>query len=113
MHELSLAESVIRIIESAALTQQFSSVRTIFLEVGRLAGVEPEALQFCFGAAARDTVAQDARLEIIEVPGEGTCADCGSVHPVHSLLDACPACGAYAVQVSGGNGMRVRELDVV
>ena len=113
MHELSLAESAIEIIEEAALAQHFSHVRVIWLEVGSLAGVEPDALRFCFDAVARDTVAQEARLEIVEVPGSGTCLDCGSTHPSSSFTDACPACGSYAVRVTGGTGMRVKELDVV
>lgn len=113
MHELSLAESVIQIIEEAAVAQQFERVRVVWLEVGSMAGVEQEALRFCFDAVARDTVAQDARLEIVEVPGSGTCGDCGSDHSVTSLLDSCPACGSYAMRVTGGTGMRVKELDVV
>ena len=113
MHELSLAESAIQIIEDAARAQQFTCVRVIWLEVGSLAGVEPEALRFCFDAVARDTVAQGARLEIVDVPGAGTCSDCGSVHPVGNFLDPCPACAGYAVRVTGGTGMRVKELDVI
>jgi hydrogenase nickel incorporation protein HypA/HybF len=113
MHELSLAESVIQIIEDAAAAQGFERVRVVWLEVGSMAGVEPDALRFCFDAVARDTLAQDARLEIVEVPGSATCSDCGSVHPMTTLLDTCPVCGSYAIQVSGGTGMRVKELDVV
>lgn len=113
MHELSLVESVIQIIEDAAVTQRFTRVRVVWLEVGSMAAVEPDALRFCFDAVARNTVAQDARLEIAEVPGVGTCADCGSVHPATDLLDACPACGSYALKRIGGTGMRVKELDVV
>jgi hydrogenase nickel incorporation protein HypA/HybF len=113
MHELSLAESAIQIIEDAARAQQFKRVRVVWLEVGSLAGVEPDALRFCFEAVAEGTVAQGAQLEIVDVPGSGACADCGSVHPVSNFLDACPACGAYAVRVTGGTGMRVKELDVV
>jgi hydrogenase nickel incorporation protein HypA/HybF len=113
MHELSLAESMIQIIEEAATTQKFSKVRVIWLEVGSMACVEPDALRFCFDAVARDTVAQDARLELIIVSGTGTCADCGSVHAVNDLLDACPACASYALEITGGTGMRVKELDVL
>lgn len=113
MHELSLAESVIRIVEDAALAQRFARVRVVWLEIGSLACVEPAALRFCFEAVARDTVAEAARLEIIEVPGSGRCRACGATHPVASLLDPCPACGAHALQVTGGNGMRVKELDVI
>jgi hydrogenase nickel incorporation protein HypA/HybF len=113
MHELSLAESVIQIIEHAAITQKFERVRVVWLEVGRMAGVEKDALTFCFDVVSRNTVAQDARLEIVDVPGLGTCSDCGGVHPVNALFDACPACGSYAVQVTGGTVMRVKELDVI
>lgn len=113
MHELSLAESMIQIIEDAAVAQKFERVRVIWIEVGSMAGVEAEALRFCFDAVARDTVAQGARLEIVDVPGYGTCLECGNNHPATNLLDACPACGSFAVQVSGGTGMRVKELDVV
>jgi hydrogenase nickel incorporation protein HypA/HybF len=113
MHELSLAESALQIVEEAARTQHFTGVRVVWLEVGSLAGVEPDALRFCFEAVADGTVAQGAQLEIVAAPGSGACADCGSVHPVSGLLDACPACGGYAVRVTGGTGMRVKELDVV
>lgn len=113
MHELSLAESVIQIIEKAAVTQRFTRVRTVWLEIGRLAAVEADALRFCFDAVAGDTLAAGARLEIIEVAASGTCGDCGSVHPVNDFLDVCPACGSVAVRVEGGTGMRVKELDVV
>jgi hydrogenase nickel incorporation protein HypA/HybF len=113
MHELSLVESAIQIIEDAARAQQFKRVRVVWLEVGSLAGVEPDALRFCFDAVAEGGVAQGARLEIVDAPGSGVCADCGSVHAVNSFIDACPVCGAYAVRVTGGTGMRVKELDVV
>ncbi len=113
MHELSLAESMLELIESAAITQQFTGVRVVWLEIGCLACVEPDALRFCFDAVARDTVAQGARLEIIEVPGCGICSDCASTHPQRNLLDPCPACGSYRVEVSGGSGMRIKELDVI
>jgi hydrogenase nickel incorporation protein HypA/HybF len=113
MHELSLAESMMELICSAAVTQKFSCVRVVWLEVGCMAGVEPDALRFCFDAVARGTVAEGARLEIVEIAGSGACADCGSVHPVRGLLDCCPQCGGDAVHVSGGAGMRVKELDVL
>lgn len=113
MHELSLAEGMIRIIQEAAAAQRFSKVRTVWIEVGSMAGVEPDALRFCFDAVARDTPAEGARLEIVDVPGTGRCRECGSVHPVANLLDACPSCGGLEVEVEGGTALRVKELDVV
>ncbi|ADE12650.1 hydrogenase maturation nickel metallochaperone HypA [Sideroxydans lithotrophicus] len=112
MHEMSLAEGVLQIIEDSAKEQSFSRVKTVWLEIGQLAGVEVEAMRFCFDAVVRDSIAQDAKLEIIETPGQAWCLHCAEVVHVQALFDACPKCGSYQVQVTGGNEMRVKELDV-
>lgn len=112
MHELSLAESVREIIEQAALEQGFARVKTVRLEIGQLSCVEPEAMRFCFDAAMKSSIAEDARLEIIETPGQGRCAQCGGEARISALHDACPHCGSHAMQVVAGDAMRVKELEV-
>jgi len=112
MHEMSLAEGVLQIIEDSAKAQNFSRVKTVWLEIGQLAGVEVEAMKFCFDAVTRDSIAQDAKLEIIATPGQAWCLHCAEVVNVAVLYDACPNCGSHQIQVTGGNEMRVRELDV-
>lgn len=112
MHEMSLAEGVLQIIEDAAKTQNFSRVKTVWLEIGQLAGVEVEAMKFCFDAVTRDSIAQDAKLEIVGKPGQAWCLHCAETVQVQALYDACPKCGSHQVQVTGGNEMRVKELDV-
>ena len=112
MHEMSLAEGVLQLIEDSAKTENFSRVKTVWLEIGQLAGVDAEAMKFCFEAVVRDSIAQDARLEIIETPGQAWCLQCAETVQVQALYDACPKCGSHQVQVTGGNEMRVKELDV-
>jgi hydrogenase nickel incorporation protein HypA/HybF len=112
MHEMSLAEGVLQLIEDSAKTENFSRVKTVWLEIGQLAGVEVEAMRFCFDAVVRDSIAQDAKLEIIQTPGQAWCLHCAEVVNVQALYDACPNCGSHQVQVTGGNEMRVKELDV-
>lgn len=112
MHEMSLAEGVLQLIEDSAKTQNFSRVKTVWLEIGQLAGVEVEAMKFCFEAVVNDSIAQGAELVIIELPGQAWCLHCAEVVNVTALYDACPKCGSHQVQVTGGNEMRVKELDV-
>ena len=112
MHEMSLAEGVLQILEDAAKEQNFSKVKTVWLEIGQLAGVEPEAMRFCFDAVTRDSIAQNAQLEIIHTPGQAWCMQCSVTVEVQALYDACPKCGGHQLQVTGGNEMRVKELDV-
>ena len=71
MHEMSLAENVREIIEDAARARGFRRVRRIVLEIGELAAVETEALQFCLDVVLEGSVAAGAQLEFIDVPGEG------------------------------------------
>jgi hydrogenase nickel incorporation protein HypA/HybF len=112
MHELSLAEGVLHLIEDAARRQAFSKVTTVWLEIGQLAGVEAEAMRFCFDAVARGSVAEGAQLEIIATPGSGRCLECSASVVLSEVFDACPQCGAQPVQVTGGTEMRVKELEV-
>lgn len=112
MHEMSLAESIVQLVEDAARAEGCRKVRAVWLEIGELAAVEKEALRFCFAAVARDTVADGARLEIVVTPGSGWCSKCSSSIAVSTLYDPCPICGSYQIQLTGGGEMRVKELEV-
>ena len=48
MHELSIAESLVRIAAEHASRQGSSKVVSLDLVLGTLAGVQPDALTFCF-----------------------------------------------------------------
>jgi len=112
MHEMSLAEGIVRLIEESARKEGFSSVKLVALEIGRLSSVEPEALAFCFDAATRGSIAEGARLAIEDVPGRGVCGQCGADAEIEAIYDPCPKCGAYGLRITGGTEMRVKELEV-
>ena len=112
MHEMSLAEGVLQLLEDAALKQEFSKVTVVWLEIGALSGVEVEAMKFCFDAVTRDSIADGAKLEIITLPGTGWCMACSMAVPMMEVFGECPKCGGYQLQVTGGTEMRVKELEV-
>jgi len=112
MHEMSLCEGVLQLIEGSAAENNFSRVKSVWLEIGLFAGVEPEAMRFSFDVVTRGTLADGAKLEIIEVPADVWCFTCEKPVEIRQRFDACPACGGYQIQVSGGDEMRVKELEV-
>ena len=112
MHEMALCESILGILEEQSRTQGFSRIKTVWLEIGELSCAEPDALRFCFGAVTGDTLASDAELVIVRTPGEGWCMTCSKTVSVKQRYDACPDCGGYQVEVTAGEDMRIKELEV-
>jgi hydrogenase nickel incorporation protein HypA/HybF len=112
MHEVSLAEGILRIVEDAARRHGAHRVQAVTLEIGALAHVEPRALVFCFDAVARGTVAEGATLAFDTVPGAAWCMPCSERVPLGRLGDACPRCGSYQLQVTGGEELRVKDIAI-
>ncbi len=112
MHEMSLCEGVLQILEESASARKFSKVKTVWLEIGALAGVEPEAMRFNFEVVARGTLADGAHLKIIEVPATTWCMTCKKPVKIEQRYDACPDCDGFQLQISGGDEMRIKELEV-
>lgn len=112
MHELSLARSILRIIEQARAQDPFDRVNVLRITVGALAGVEIAALRFGLEAMAPSTPLAGARIRIDEIPARGWCPDCAQAVEVRSRLDACGRCGGGLCAVTGGDALRVAELTV-
>lgn len=112
MHEMSLAEGILQIVEETAQRERAQRVKLVVLEIGRLSSVEPEALRFCFDVVTRGGLAEGAILEIDHVPGVGWCMPCAETVPMEYLYAACPNCGSYQVQPTGGTEMRVKEIEI-
>jgi hydrogenase nickel incorporation protein HypA/HybF len=112
MHEMSLAGSILQLVEDAAARERFTRVKCLRLEAGALAGVEVDALRFAMQALSPCTVLAGAEIEIDEPPGRAWCAGCGREVAIASRADPCPACGGVPLRPTGGLDLRLRELIV-
>ena len=112
MHEMSLCESILDILEQQAEKQDYHKVGTVWLEIGALSSVEPDAMRFCFDAVMQGSIADKARLEIVHVPGLVWCQQCSKNINIKQRYDPCPVCGDFQLQVIDGEQMRIKELEV-
>ncbi|MDQ7074173.1 MAG: hydrogenase maturation nickel metallochaperone HypA [Gammaproteobacteria bacterium] len=112
MHEMSLCEGIVQILEDQAKEANYSKVKTVWLEVGVLSGIEIRALEFSYDVVCRGTLAEGSRLEIISLPAIAWCMACAESVNINERHDACPTCGSYQLQVSSGDEMRIKELEV-
>ncbi|MEW5738965.1 MAG: hydrogenase maturation nickel metallochaperone HypA [Myxococcota bacterium] len=112
MHELSLAEGIVTLIEEQARKDGFTRVRKVHVLVGALSHVMPEALAFGFTSASKGTLAEGAELVLTRPPGTATCMGCGQSVTLGQRGDPCPECGSFQLLVTGGEELRVTDLDV-
>ena len=112
MHELSLAEGVREIVDETARSNGARRVAMVRLEIGKLAQVEIEAMRFAFEVVKRGSLADTARLEIVETEGAAWCMLCCEAVVIAGRGDACPKCERYQLQVTGGDRMRVMDIEI-
>ena len=113
MHEMALTQSVVEIAVEEARKAGAARITRIVLDIGRLSSVAPEAMRFCFEAVAAGTAAEGAALDIEDVEGAGWCLDCGKTVPLSERFGPCPDCAGFKVQMTAGDEMKIRELEVV
>ncbi|HET7327827.1 MAG TPA: hydrogenase maturation nickel metallochaperone HypA [Nocardioidaceae bacterium] len=108
MHELAITQSVVdAVIEHVAGAR----VRVVNLRVGRLSGVVPEAMRFCFELVTAGTPLDGARLDIEEPAGAARCHCCGESFDTDDLILLC-ACGSADVEVTAGKELTVASVEV-
>lgn len=112
MHEMSLLLHVREILEEHAVSQHFSKVTRVTLEIGKLSFVEPEALRFGFEVVMKGSLAENAGLIITELDGIGFCGQCQREVKMLTLYAPCDYCGNPIVKVIQGSEMKIKDLIV-
>ncbi len=109
MHELAIAEAVVRIASRHARGRR---VAAVVVAAGHLRQVVPDALAFAFELVTVGTPVEGARLELREVPARVRCRACGAESEQDGFPLACGACGALDVAVIAGEELHVEELEI-
>ena len=109
MHELAIAESIVRIACRHAGERRVTRVE---LKVGHLRQVVPSALAFAFELVADGTQAQNAELHIEEIPAAGRCRACESTSVLAGFPLQCASCGGLDLELIAGEELLVDALEL-
>ncbi len=110
MHEMSIAEDMIRRIEAIAAENNAVRIESIELDVGVLRLIVPEAMQAAFSVLAAGTAAEGAELTITELAAEAECTQCGIRYPVTVEEYLCPQCHLATANIISGNDIVIKSL---
>jgi hydrogenase nickel incorporation protein HypA/HybF len=109
---MSLAQSVL--VEVERCLEPYgprSRAQRVTLQVGALRAVVPEAMRFCFEVVTHGTRAQDAVLDIEEVPLRTRCLHCGHEWQPEEVAFFCPRCDG-PVEVLTGKELLLRTVEI-
>jgi hydrogenase nickel incorporation protein HypA/HybF len=109
MHELAIAESIVRIACAHAAERRITKVE---LKVGHLRQVVPGALTFAFALVAEGTVAEGAELAIEEIPATGRCRGCGATTVLAGFPLRCERCDGLDLELIAGEELLVDALEL-
>ena len=110
MHELGIAQEIIRIVHDEADRKNLPRITAVALRIGALAGVDPEALRFGFEASVMATSLERTQLLIEWLPVKGKCRACGREFTVDDLVFFCPACQSADIELTQGEELFIDHL---
>jgi hydrogenase nickel incorporation protein HypA/HybF len=113
MHEMSLVEGMREILEDQARAHAVDRITRVRVEIGRFAGVEKPALEFAWDVVMRGSKAEGAELIMLDLPGRAMCFDCAHEVEIDDRLSPCPDCGGGKLMPTGGDEMRIKDLEAV
>lgn len=110
MHEVSIAEYIVRAAEDAARKNQLGCIEKIVLEIGQFSGVEENLLRHAFSIICKGTMLEKTDIEILSPPLLLYCRDCeidylGELHDLR-----CPVCLGEHFETLQGREMLIKTI---
>jgi hydrogenase nickel incorporation protein HypA/HybF len=110
VHELSLCNSILTIVDRAAHGR---AVETVHVDLGRFRQVVPETLVYCWGLVTATSALDGSSLAINPIDITLACGACGArTSPDRELVLVCGACGSGDVSMLTGEEFMITSLDL-
>lgn len=114
MHEITLSQRALEIIEQQARQAGARRVSGVWLKVGAFSCVEASALTFCFELVCRGTLAEGCELHIAEQQAECWCESCQQyVTLLSQHVRRCPQCQSDGLQIVADDGLQIQRIEVI
>ena len=112
MHELSVVANLFEILEDKLEAQNGKRICYVKLQVGLLSGVVPELMKTAFDIYKKGTIAEEAELDITEVPCKVECQECGAVAIKEDYIFICDKCGSTNITTLEGTDMILETMEI-
>lgn len=112
MHELGIATDIMGVIKRVAEDNNAKRVGEVVVEIGMLAGVERDSLEFCYDVITRGTRLEGSHLKVVEIKPRARCKQCEKEYEVRMDNFHCPYCKSRRFEVLIGSDINLKEVEV-
>jgi len=112
LHELSICQSLLKIVDAEMDKHPHARLLRVFVDVGRGSTIEPILLKDAFEIVTSGGRHDGAELVIHEIPLVGRCRSCGRRFNYDEIALGCPDCGAIDIEIESGLELDIRELEI-
>lgn len=113
MHEVAIAQAILEQVGvELGRAKATGRVTRIEVAVGRLSGVNPDALRFALELLAPGTLLESARLDIQQPKPICCCTACGARTEIDELQTDCPACASPEITFEGGRELILQAIEL-
>ncbi|MCS3433489.1 hydrogenase maturation nickel metallochaperone HypA [Klebsiella sp. BIGb0407] len=113
MHEITLCQNAVEIMQQFGRQNNARKITAVWMEIGAFSCVEPEAVQFCFELACRETLAEGCELHLETPQAESWCYHCQQeITLLSPSVLLCPICGGRDVRVVADDGMKIKRIEI-
>ena len=110
MHELGLAEDILRKIKEEAKTRGLPKVSYAKISVGETLVTDRPELEQLFSMISTGTLAEGMKLDIAISPLKAICGSCKKRFDPKVIRFDCPNCGSRNIKITSGKELLIEEL---
>jgi hydrogenase nickel incorporation protein HypA/HybF len=115
MHEMSIAQNLIQIIDEEMKKHEVHKLNTVKVVHGQLSHIVPEALETAFEVLTQGTRMQGAAITLEEKPLKAKCRECGrefSPEGEDLMIMTCPYCQTeFGHEILSGKELFIEEIE--
>jgi hydrogenase nickel incorporation protein HypA/HybF len=111
MHELRIAEDLTRIILEVAGKEKLTKVTDVNIIFGQMIQIVPDIFHFAFDEAVRETIAENAKVNIEILPVKMKCRICQNEFIISDNIFACKACNSVELDIIQGKEIFIKSIE--
>ena len=112
MHELSVTQGILKICLEECKKHNIKKIKEINIKVGELTDLVPSCISYYFNIVAKDTIAENTKINIERIAVEIKCNECSYEGKLEKNSYVCPICNGNKYEITKGREFYLDTMEV-